>query len=214
MANDVSIANRALTKLGASRILLLTDDTEQARVMNSMFVDVRDSELRRHWWNFSIKRDSLPALADKPSWGYEKQYPLPSDYLAMIQVNDQYVRSGSKFKAAWSIEDGKILTDYASPLKIRYVKRQTDAGSFDPLFVEVLACKLALEAAEPLTQSASKKQAAFDEYKFALMEALRQDAIENPPDEMPWGTWLESRDIDGMSGINSGDPWQSYPRGY
>jgi hypothetical protein len=60
----------------------------------------------------------------------------------------------------------------------------------------VLACKLALEACETLTQSGSKYEAAANGYKFALAEAARQDAIENPPDELPWGSWLDSREAD------------------
>src|SRR5438105_3090689 len=157
MASKVSIANRALTKLGADRILLLSDDTQQARVMNSMFDDVRDAEIRRHHWKFAIKRASIPALVAAPVWGYAYQYPVPMDYLGLVQVNQIYVRSVRKGTAPWSVEGGNILTDLTAPLNVRYVARIDNPGTYDPLFVEALACKLALEAAESLTQSSSKK---------------------------------------------------------
>lgn len=211
MASEVSIVNRALTKLGADRILLLSDDTQQARVMNSMYADVRDAEIRRHHWKFAIKRTSLPALADAPAWGYQFQYPLPADFLALVQVNDVYARSCKKGQAPWSVEGGNILTDLQAPLKVRYVARITNPGLFDPLFVEALACKLEWEAAETLTQSSSKKSAAQEEYKFALSEAKRMDAMENPPDMLPDGGWLDSR-MDG-SRLGSGDAWQAFPSG-
>ena len=97
----------------------------------------------------------LPALADAPAWGYDYQYPLPDDYLALVQVNDIYVRSGSSV-ALWSVEAGAILTNIEAPLKVRYVKRVTNPGLFDSMFCEALACKLALEACETLTQSETK----------------------------------------------------------
>lgn len=195
MPSDVSIANRALTKLGADRILLLTDETQAARTINSMFTDVRDAEIRRYTWKFSIKRTSLSALVAAPAWGYEFQYPLPSDYLGLVQVNEWYVRPRDR-KAPWSVEGGNILTDFEAPLKLRYKARIENAALFDPLFVEVFACKLAMEACETLTQSGSKYDAAAQGYKFALSEAARQDALENPPEEFPWGSFLDAREAD------------------
>lgn len=200
MSNDTAIANRALTKLGDQRVLSLLDDTNAGRTLNAMYVPVRDAELRRHRWKFAVKRDSLLALVDAPAWGYLYQFPLPADYLALVQVNDFYIRPASKDKGPWSIErasDGSgsvLLSDLVAPLKIRYVSRVTNAGLFDPLFAECLAAKLAVEACEALTQSSTKKETLLKEYQFALMDAARVDALELPPDELPWGSWLESRE--------------------
>jgi hypothetical protein len=202
MAGKVEIANRALTKLGAERILLLTDPSKEARVMNAMFDTVTDAELRRHRWKFALTRATLPALIATPEWGYTYAYQLPSDFLALVQVNEYYLR-GLKQKTLWTVESGQILTDLPAPLKVRYIKRVDNVAVFDPLFVEVLACKLAFEACETLTQSTQKRQLAGEEYRFALQEALRQDAIENPPDELPWGSWLDSRE---SLGTHAGGP--------
>lgn len=193
MSDKVSIANRALTKLGSSRILLLTDGSAGAQVMNSMFDSVFDAELRRHNWKFALARTSLPALATAPAWGYEYAYQLPADYLRLVQVNDFYVR-GLKQKTPWSVEAGQLLTDYPAPLKVRYIRRVDNFGLLDPLFVEVLACKLAMEAAETLTQSGQKREMAHKEYEWSVSEAVRLDAIENPPDELQWGSWIDSRE--------------------
>ena len=180
--------------------------------MNRIYTMVRDAELRRSHWKFAIKRAQILALATAPEWGYEYQYPLPADCLALVQVNDFYVRPMTKQRALWSVEDGHILTDLPAPLKIRYIKRVTNAGLFDPLFVELFACKLAFEAAEPLTQSNGKKQAMAEGYKFALTEARRADAIENPPDELPNGSWLDSRE--GSNPSVGGEDWSPRPIGY
>lgn len=215
MSSEVQIYNRALVKLGADRILSPEDDTPPARVIKSMYDQVRDAELRRYRWKFAIKRAELLALVAAPVWGYSFQYPLPDDYLGLIQVGDVYVRALRQQNARWSVEAGAIHTNYQAPLKIRYTARIEDAGVYDPLFVEVLACKLALEACETLTQSAGKYQSAAQAYEFAMSEAIRMDSIENPPDELAEGPWLDSRNagVSGIYGMDSGEPWQAYPRG-
>lgn len=200
MASETEIANRALTKLGDQRLLSLLDDNNAGRTMNSMFGMVRDAELRRHRWKFAIKRLALMALVEAPVFGFTYQFPLPADYLALVQVNDIYIRPYCKDKGPWSVElsvDGTtrvLLCDLAAPLNIRYVSRVTNAGLFDPLFVESFACKLGFEACEAITQSNTKQTSLKDQYTFALNEAVRVDAIELPPDEIPWGSWLESRE--------------------
>lgn len=193
--SSTQIANLALTKLGEPNALLtLTDDTNAGRVMNRLYPMVRDAELRRNRWKFAIKRSQLTALAAAPDWGFAYQYPLPDDFLAVLQVNDFHARNVPGQRAMWSVESGNLLTDIIAPLKFRYVWRVENSGLFDPLFCEAFACKLAFEACEQLTQSATKKQGLRQDYRDALIEAARVDAIENPPDALPWGSWLDSRE--------------------
>jgi hypothetical protein len=67
-ASEVQIANLALQMLGAPQIQLLTQDTLSAREMNLAFASVRDSELNKRRWRFSIMRsDPLPAMSAQPS---------------------------------------------------------------------------------------------------------------------------------------------------
>lgn len=211
MASKVSIANRALVKLGAEPILLLEDDSKRARTIKSMFDEVRRAEIRRHRWKFAIKREELVALAEAPKFGYRYQFPLPNDYLSLVQVGEFYLRS--RMQAPWSVEGGRILTNMEAPLRIRYQADVDNPGLFDPLFVEVLACKLAMEACEAINQSSTKYQACAEAYQFAVTEATRQDAIENPPNELPQGSWLDARGYgDGTYAANVGS-WTSYPSG-
>ena len=198
MTSQVDIANRALTKLGAARIISFGDDNKQARAVSSMFDIVRDAELRSHIWSFSVKRASLAALVSTPDRGYSFEYERPSDCLRLIQVNDVY--NGPSMDdyrnaptADYSLEGRKILTDFDSPLKIRYIARQTDTTHWDSLFVEALACRLAMELAEDLTQSNTKRELAQTEYVAALRSAIRASSIEQPAQDMPDNSWLLSR---------------------
>ncbi len=198
MASQVEIANRALTKLGAARIISLDDDVKQARSVKSMFELVRDAEMRAHIWSFTVKRKSLAALSSTPDWGFDYEYQVPSDYLRILQVNDIYpgpslddYRNAST--AEYVIENRKILANFAAPLKIRYIARIEDTSLWDATFIEAFASRLAMEMCEDLTQSSTKKADAQNDYKRALTDAIRSGAVEQPPVDLPDDSWMLSR---------------------
>lgn len=198
MTSQVDIANRALTKLGAARIISFGDDNKQARAVSSMFDIVRDAELRSHIWSFSVKRASLPALLSTPDWGFQFEYQLPSDSLRILMVNDIYPGPSledyrNQPVADYAIEGNKILADFAAPLKIRYSSRVSDTTQWDAMFVEAFACRLAMEMAEDLTQSNSKRELAQAEYMASLRGAIRASSVEQPPQALPDNSWLLSR---------------------
>lgn len=200
MASQVDVCNQALIKIGAGTISSLADGTKQADLLSAIWNTKRDSELSAHPWTFAIKRVSLPASATAPAgtdWGYA--YPLPADYLSMVQVGDSYVyydsSSGDDPDSGgplFGIEGGSILSSVTSPLFIRYIYRVTNTGLFPALFCEALACRLAAELAEPLTQNLSKREAAWAEYKQAIRTAKRVNAIEIPPQRTPPSSWVRA----------------------
>lgn len=198
MASKTDIANRALTKLGDDRIADLLDDTERARTLNSLYDTCRDAELRAHVWNFAVRRASLPRLAEVPAFGYAFQYQLPADSLRLIQVGDWWHWWGNQdyvtgSTSVFSVEGRMILTDFNAPLRIRYIERVDDPGLYDSMFVESFACRLAIECCERITQSNTKLQALQQQYDASIRAAVKIDAIENPPDQLPDESWMLSR---------------------
>ena len=195
--SDVGIVNLALTKLGAKTINALTDDTENARVANAIFEQVRDAELAAYPWNFAIRRDSLAASATTPAFEYDLQYPVPSDFLRLYALYDypvQFPTEDPFFAIESDANDGLcILTNQTAPLYIRYIAKITDSSKFDPLFVQALACSIALTLCDRLTQHQGKKEQIAGEYQNWLAKARRVDAIQNPPIPYPESTWLLSR---------------------
>lgn len=194
MASEAVICNQALVKVGAARISALTDDTKQARALSAIYEIKRDAELAANPWSFAIKRAAIPASSTAPTFGWGYAYPVPTDYLAMVEVGEDYTFYDSASGALFAIETdsnggGAVLTDQTSPLNIRYIYRVTNTGLFAPLFVEALACRLAAEVCEELTQSASKKEALWGEYRRAIREARRLNAIEQPPRKNPPTSW-------------------------
>lgn len=198
MASVIQIANRALTKLGSNRITSLSDDVKAARSISSCFDDLRDDELRLNRWQFAMKRTSLAALSDSPEFGFNHQYALPADFLRLDMINDQYPATvmdnyiGTEV-LDYAIEGNLILTDIDAPLKLRYIARIEDPNSWDVNFREMLASRIAAEICEDLTQSDTKKQAAWNDYKRAKVNAIRIGAIEKPPTVPPDNSWIISR---------------------
>ena len=194
MASEVDICNRALQKLGASRITSRLDNTKEARACNFAFDIVRDAELRTHNWNFAVKRAILAEDTSTPVFGYGHQFQLPADWLRNYMTNDNSTpRTIGDTKPAWKTEGRKILTDDGGSFNLKYIAVVKDTTQFDALFVESFASKMAYELAEELTQSNTKKAAALQDYKMAIAEAKRTDAIEDPSDEMPEDTWITAR---------------------
>ena len=188
-ASETSICNLALQKLGAGRITDISEDSPNARTCSDCYEAMRDRELRAHRWSFAITRESLAADATDPSFGPAKQYTLPAGFLRLIEPDD----SANYNTLDWRIEGGKIVTDFTAPLEIRYIARVEDPTQFDALFVDALACRMALQMCEKITQSVSKKADVRSEYKDTIAEARRTNAIEGVSSESPTDTWDTAR---------------------
>lgn len=182
--SSTAVGNAALGKLGQGAVLSFDDPDDRARWLERRFADVRDLCLRANHWRFAMARARLSAEATAPAFGYARQFPLPADCLRLVEVVGD---------PAWSVEGGRILTDAAAPLDIRYVRRAEDVAGWDPMFAEAVACRLAFDLAEKLTQSSGKKEAALRDYQSALREAVRVNAIETAAEAVPDGSWVLAR---------------------
>lgn len=198
MASDIAIANRALTKIGAARIISFGDNNEAARALQSLYEIVRDAELRAYTWNFSVKRASLAALATAPEFDYPRQFQLPTDCLKVLWAGDFYPGPNMSdlsngLESDYDVEGQLIMSRLPAPLKVRYIARITDPTKFDALFVEAFACKLAIELAESITNSSTNRQEAWQEYERAIRKAVRADSIEKPSQAIADDTWMIAR---------------------
>lgn len=198
MASQLEITNHALDLLGETSISDINATTEPAEKLLGAWDATRDRALRSHLWHFSIRRRSLAADATAPVWGFTKAYTIDGDVVRVVQV-DQYFPGvvlsdlvGSD-TSAYRIEGGKILTDIAAPLKVRWVLNSIDVGAWDPCFAVVMACNLADRLSTRVTGSESVKARIKEERRVALLEAVRTNAIEQPPAHMADNSWMASR---------------------
>lgn len=87
----------------------------------------------------------------------------------------------------WLFEGNYIVSSDVGPIMIRFVADCADVSTMGDMFCEMLACRIALEVVERLTQSTSKLDAIAKVYKEFETKARRTNAIEigseDPPDD-------------------------------
>lgn len=199
MAADTDIVNVALTLLGESRISSIDDDIKPAREAKAIFDICRDALLSGYNWSFAKARVQLSAMADAPEFGWDYQYQLPPDCVRIISIGEYYVGAADltdyrgSDTSAFTIEGKRILTNLGAPLYLQYVKSVTDTGQFDASFTKTFAAQLAMDLAEALTQSDTKRDRAEVAFKREINLAIRSNAIQLPPVKLPDDEWLRSR---------------------
>ena len=185
MASEVGICNRAIQRVGGTRIASLSDGSKAARECSIAYEPSRDALLRSHPWSFSILRARLAAGSTAPAFGPALAYTWPTDALRILFTND--------FDNDWIVEGRKILTDWAAPLDIRYVSQITDPNAMDALFREALAMKIAHAICEPITGSNNKQASIRQDFIDIIAEARRVNGIEKLADTSPESNWIAVR---------------------
>jgi hypothetical protein len=87
----------------------------------------------------------------------------------------------NKIMLDWNYENGYLTTATFTPINFRFGADVTDVSRFDPMFCELFASRLALEAAELVTQAAGKKASIAQEYARWGAEARTRNGIEIGP---------------------------------
>jgi len=199
MASEVDVCNLALQKMGARRIVSLTEDSPNARDCNAVYATLRRVELRKNVWNFARKRALLAPDAETPDFGFALQFSLPADFIRMTQNNRGEVSGVGRRRTLgqpvvdYQIEGRKLLSNEGTEIRLLYVSDITDPNLFDPLFVDALASRMAEVLNEKINQSNSKKTTAKQDYKDAIAEAKRTNAIENQPVISAEDSWNSER---------------------
>lgn len=187
-SSNTTICNLALGKLGAARIIGLSEESPEARACLLHYDQTRDEVLRSHRWNFAIKRATLTKIATAPVFGWQCQYALPVDCLRVLQVN-RYEENESP--DVWEVEARNLLTD-EDAAQIKYISRVEDVTLYDALFIGALAVKLAEVLCIPLTGSDSRAAGFMQEYqRITGPLARRTDSFEGRGKVKP--AWVTSK---------------------
>jgi len=183
---EVSICNSALIKIGADRIVALSDDTKRAILCNEQYSKLRDEVQQSHPWNFAITRVELGADATAPAFQYEQQHTLPADVLRVLHLHPV------ENEIEWKKEGGKILSN-ESTIQILYIRQVTDTSLFSAVFAETLAYRIAQELAYPIVQSTQLATLMEQKYQDALRKARSFDAQEGTPEQLTNDQFLNVR---------------------
>lgn len=182
----VGICNIALTALGETPIASVDDPYKRAILCKARYDDVRRAMLRSHPWNCARKLANLPTALPQPSTLYSYSYPLPPDFMRMVEiVDDAY--------AAWDVVGDRLLVNNDPPLAVLYIWDLQDPAKFDPLFVQAIGYSLAVELAQPLTQSTTKQQLVMRQLQDKMGDARTMGSQENSVKPWDMDVWLRAR---------------------
>ncbi|KKL60992.1 hypothetical protein LCGC14_2199780 [marine sediment metagenome] len=102
-AQNIAICNESLGLLGAEEITVGATTEQNHIYCTTFFDDARDEILVAHKWNFAKKRAFAIQTTD-PLFGYDNAYTPPSDYLKIVQIEEEP-------DAEFEVENALILTD-------------------------------------------------------------------------------------------------------
>jgi hypothetical protein len=177
MANsEADICNLALAHLGEAPIVSLQDDSVAGRACFLHYAATRDAVLRSHRWNFAQARVVLSRLSAAPSFGWAYQFPLPADCLRVLEFNGS--EAGDVVSDEYIIEGRNILTD-DDAAEIVYIRKVTEVGLMDALFIQALAVALAISLSETIRGTTGKTAELTQAYeRMTASLARRVDANE------------------------------------
>mgnify|MGYP001815549406 CR=1 FL=1 len=178
MSSAVDIANNALTRLGADRIISFADETTEARTMSTIYEQTKAALLRSYPWNCAVKRAKLAQLADAPVNEYPFQYAVPEGCLRILDVwsGDYKTTRQGDGQRAWVLE-GKTILSHDENIIVKYVDNISES-EMDIHVEEVLIAKLAMEASYTLQASVGNQTTMTSLYQMKLEEARTVDNLE------------------------------------
>lgn len=180
--SKVSIVNKALTMLGANRIVSLSDDTREAKTANAVYDQSLRSILSETCWSFATKRALLNRLDEKPVVGWGYYFQRPSDCIEIFETT----------ACSWRPEGEKIWASDPS-LGVIYTYLNEDDTFYSPKFVDALACILAANMCYDITNSASRTQELISLYEGEyLPRALHYDASRQGETTVKDDEWINA----------------------
>ena len=169
MATKTEIINKAMTLVGATPIVSITDDTNNARIVSRVYDLSLRSLLSECGWNFAIKRVLLATSADTLAWyntGCTVVYAKPSDCIRIFGTNDD--------NATW-YEEGDYIVSDTTGLGLRYVQYIDTTSKFPNSFIEALIDLLCSNIAFMIINSAKIAETYLKKYESVSLSKARSE---------------------------------------
>lgn len=174
MPSDVGIINLGLGKFASVRIRRLDPANTDLEVLcKEGYPQWRGSELSKRRWVFAtIFNYKLVASNYDSEAEFPYTFNLPNDCLRPIREKGTTWQQSKRTLLA---KDSELTLDYV---------RNAKEDEFDPLFVDVLAVRCAIECSPSVTEQRAKKIDLAVEYDRAVAEASRNNAFVIGPESV------------------------------
>jgi hypothetical protein len=195
---DVDICNIALARIGVTQTIgnLSTEQSKEARNCRLFYPLARDEVLERVPWPFAVRVKALAQLTEAEIMpGFSYGYAQPADAASIIEVipaGDVAVAAGyyCNCQGPWSpprkgayafrramSDDGTtpvILSNLDDAYAV-YVSKVTNTAAFSTMMVSLIADRLAMELAMPMTTDPRWFGVCQQRYTLQFMDTSSRD---------------------------------------
>ena len=184
MASEVSICNRALSRVGAKTISAFTDASAEARECSLHYPLERDDLLAGFPWVFARQRTALAEVTNDRSDQWSYAYQMPTGLLNIEWVNDPdlalaLIRLRRPPSCKYELA-GSTLYANVEDAWIEFTKETTDPNLFPVHFSTALSFKVAEAICLQLTQQDRRMAATERKAEIEVSKAMALDADLEP----------------------------------
>ena len=207
-AAPVDVANIALGYLGEPPIANINPGASSRERLVSRFYDpTRMEMLMEIPWNFAKKIGYCSKLVATPAFGWTSQYQMPNDLVRFLclataeGLDDGYGSSERAPSRYHDIQGRVIMTGGdANTIPISYTYDVQDVTLWTAQFTDVVALKLAMKLAYPITKSGKVVEQLNALLEKALPNAMSIDGQERPPVRIQRSRILDARRFNSTRG--------------
>lgn len=176
----VDICNLALDYLGQQPISSIeVPESQTEEIMARWYDHTRQICLREYVWNFATKYQVIPRTGAGSAY-FVDAYSKPNDFIRLLGIGE---RRDLPTYLDYEITEGTIMVTNGGDngLSIWYTKDVTNVASFDPLFVNIFALRLALKVSYKFTLKKGMVDLLNGMLKVEEAKATSVDGQERPP---------------------------------
>lgn len=192
MSSVVEISRMALSHIGSDTFIQSIDeDSKEAKTCKTFFDSSLNSLLRQFEWNFATQKLALTLFGTSSS-DFAYQYKYPNTCLFARRIIPIEKTQTVEFSI---VNDGgvKVIQTDLKNAVLEFTKKIDDTELLDPLFVDVLALKLARNIITPLSGDKSRLEIINSLYVNSLYEAKASDGNEGQSQEPQNAEWIRVR---------------------
>jgi hypothetical protein len=192
----VTICNQALSWLGVSPIVSLSDPRTEAELCNENYEFLRNAVLEERMWTFATVR-AVSETGERDPWDVAWVHQRPLDWLQVFRV---YPNPNSKIHdESFRMEGGKVLSRH-STIYMWGIEEVTDTNRFSFLFAQCLAARIAADLAISITENRQLQEDLWKLYAFKLSEAATRDGQQGANERIQTNILTGARQFGGKVG--------------
>lgn len=180
------------------RLASLSEAREPRRVLDDFWDQTQQLCLEEGLWNFMQRTVQIDASTTViPAFGFKYAFTKPTDWLRTTLVSS--VETFNPPLLDYQDETRYLYANW-TPLFVQYQSNDpqygTDLGSWSATFTAYVALQLAESTCGKITGSTALLEGQFGISKRlhnARIKAKANDAMNEPPGQLPTGTWVRSR---------------------